>query len=220
MPTPAMNPLSNIFVLEGPDGVGKTTTVAALSAALTKLGRANTVIRTPGGTPLGEKLRDILLNQTDLAISEMALSIIFTAAHISVAEAAYEMGKTQIVIQDRGPMSNYAYRVAGGMKRDIVIGHNSSLPYTIDPAHALYLRAPFPVLKARLAGAARPGAKDRFESKGPGFQEAVAAGYEELYAAGLMTAVDATQATPAIVAELVTYVLGHSDAGKQQAVFP
>src|SRR6187397_1114142 len=90
------------FTLEGPEGAGKTTQAAALAAHLTERGVDVHVTREPGGTWLGERLREILLARTDSAAPTDPLTdaLLFNAARrqlvTEVIRPALETGRTVV----------------------------------------------------------------------------------------------------------------------------
>ncbi len=111
-----------LYVIDGPDGAGKTTQAARVAAYLRERGREVLVLREPGGTPVGEAIRDVLLDpDTDLtATAEMVL---YQAARAQLVEAvvrpALEAG-TDIVL-DRFTYSTVAYQAFGlGLDADAV----------------------------------------------------------------------------------------------------
>ncbi len=111
-----------LYVIDGPDGAGKTTQAARVAAYLRERGREVLVLREPGGTPVGEAIRDVLLDpETDLtATAEMVL---YQAARAQLVEAvvrpALEAG-TDIVL-DRFTYSTVAYQAFGlGLDADAV----------------------------------------------------------------------------------------------------
>ena len=93
------------IVLDGPDGGGKSTQAALLCEALTKEGRTVELTREPGGTPLGERVREILLGEGDTRIEfgQRAELFLFMAARAEIVEAvirpALDLGR--IVVSER-----------------------------------------------------------------------------------------------------------------------
>lgn len=107
------------ITIDGGDGCGKSTQIGRLERFLTDLGRSVLVCRDPGSTPLGEAVRRILLDRTELAISPASEMFLFMAARAQmVAEIirpALLGGK--IVIADRFLLSTLVYQgFAGGLK--------------------------------------------------------------------------------------------------------
>jgi dTMP kinase len=103
------------ITFEGLDGTGKSTQIEKLAKALRANGLSVVVTREPGGTPTGERIRDVILDSTtsDLSpMAEMALMFASRAQHIrEVIEPAISQGK--IVLCDRFTDSTEAYQGAG-----------------------------------------------------------------------------------------------------------
>jgi len=102
-------------VLEGLDGVGKTTQVALLSSWLDAQGASHIVVREPGGTPIGEAIRELVLGRTDLSVppeSELFLLLAARGALVrEVIRPALERDET--VVADRFALSTLAYQAYG-----------------------------------------------------------------------------------------------------------
>lgn len=169
--------MSGRFIsLEGVDGSGKSTQVNLLADALRAQGRAVVVTREPGGTALGEAIRDVLL--ADRAMEPMAEALLFAAAraqHVrELIRPALEDGSW--VVCDRFVDSSLAYQ---GVARDLGVDRvweiNAPALDGCLPDLAIVLDVP-PVVSAERAS----GPGDRIESEGIALQEAVAAGYREL----------------------------------------
>jgi dTMP kinase len=114
---------SGLFItFEGPDGSGKTTQIRKLTMFMTEQGFDTLVTREPGGTVIGEKIRDVILdrNHTEMdAITEAMLYAASRAQHVSeVIAPALEAGRT--VICDRFMDSSIAYQGYGRKLGDCV----------------------------------------------------------------------------------------------------
>jgi dTMP kinase len=107
--------MTRFLTVEGIEGVGKTTQVARLSQALTARGIEHVVTREPGGTPLAEKIRELVLSPRDEALPPVAeLLLMFAARGVHLAnhiEPALAAGRW--VICDRFTDATYAYQGAG-----------------------------------------------------------------------------------------------------------
>jgi dTMP kinase len=108
--------MSGYFVtIEGPEGAGKSTQARRLATALRSAGRSVLVTREPGGTPLGEQIRALLLNRTDYAMLAETEALLHTAArsqHVGeVIRPALNSG--QVVVCDRFVDSTLAYQGGG-----------------------------------------------------------------------------------------------------------
>lgn len=100
------------ITVEGIDGAGKSSHIEWLREYLTDLGHSVVVTREPGGTPLGEALRAILLNEPMAPETEMMLMFAARAEHLSsVIRPALAQGAW--VISDRFSDATYAYQVGG-----------------------------------------------------------------------------------------------------------
>jgi len=111
------------IVLEGPDGAGKSVQARMLAERLTEHGLPVTYTREPGGTPLGEQVRQILLDPSDVARGPVADALLFNAARSQlvpdVIVPALERG--DIVVLDRYATSTMAYQGYGsGVDRDVL----------------------------------------------------------------------------------------------------
>lgn len=168
--------------LEGIDRSGKTTQAALLAGAL---GPDTVLLREPGGTDVGERIRD-LLKDPGLALDPRAELLLFCAARaelaVRVIQPAKEAGRD--VVCDRFIDSTAAYQgVARGLGIDMVEQLNEFVVGPCMPDLTVLLRiAPDAAEdrgQQRLAEGAEDGS-DRFESEGIELQRAVAAAYDEL----------------------------------------
>jgi len=112
------------IVLDGPDGCGKTTQCALLAEWLKEKGVEVVSLREPGGTTIGEKVRQILLNPEHLAMSTAAEVMLYMAARVQLwaEKIAPALKENKCVILDRWLSSTCAYQgYAGGFGIDNVI---------------------------------------------------------------------------------------------------
>ncbi|MDQ6881149.1 MAG: dTMP kinase, partial [Pseudomonadota bacterium] len=102
-----------IFIsFEGIDGAGKSTHIKPLAAALRDQGRAVTLTREPGGTPLAEKIRELALNEAMDPLTEALLMFAARRDHLRlVIEPALAAGN--VVLCDRFTDATFAYQGAG-----------------------------------------------------------------------------------------------------------
>jgi dTMP kinase len=166
-----------VFVtFEGVDGCGKTTQARLLERHLRALGRDVVATREPGGTELGERVRELLL--AGPAISSWAEAALFAASraeHVhEVIRPALERGAD--VISDRFVDSSLAYQgIARGLGLDSVLALNLTVLEGLLPDRTFVL-----AIAAGDAAARREGAPDRIEQEGERFQAEVGRAYEEL----------------------------------------
>jgi len=172
-----------IFIsFEGIDGAGKSTHIDALAQAFRAQGRAVTLTREPGGTPLAEKLRVLVLNDTMDAMTEALLVFAARRDHLQqLIEPALARG--DVVLCDRFTDATFAYQGAG---RGFDLKILSFLERTVQSAQGLepdFIRNPdltvwFDLAAAiaaqRLAGARSP---DKFEAQPVEFFRRVSDGY-------------------------------------------
>jgi dTMP kinase len=168
-----------VFVsFEGIDGSGKSTQARLLADRLRQQGREVVAVREPGGTELGERVRDLLLDGASMA--PWAEAALFASARAQlVAEVvapALERGAT--VVCDRFLDSSLAYQgIARGLGVEAVLEVNRLATGGVLPDRTVLLTVPVEQAAARAAG---PG--DRIEREGEAFLERVAAAYLELAA--------------------------------------
>lgn len=101
------------IVFEGGDGAGKSTQVALLREALERAGREVTVTRQPGGTPLGQQIRDLVLHGDHVAPRAEALLFAADKAHHVETLVRPALQRGEVVISDRYTDSSVAYQGAG-----------------------------------------------------------------------------------------------------------
>ena len=171
---------ARLIVLEGAEGAGKSTQVGRLAARLRLRGVPALEVREPGGTPLGDEIRRLLLQPCG-DVDERAEALLFMASRAQlvarVIRPALEAGTT--VIADRFFLSTYAYQVAGrGLPDDDVRRANALATGGLVPDLTLLLAFP---PEEGLARAGRRGAHDRMESSGLEFHRRVAEAFA-LYA--------------------------------------
>jgi len=163
--------------LEGGEGAGKTTVLAALRTELEATGREAVVTREPGGTPLAEKIRGLLLHPGDEAVAaetELLLMFAARAQHVrATVLPALERGAW--VLCDRFTDSSYAYQGGGrGLDRDFIAGLERRV-VGIRPGLTLLLDIDVAAGRARIQG--RDPRPDRIERERDAFFERVRAAF-------------------------------------------
>jgi dTMP kinase len=164
-----------VFIsFEGLDGCGKTTQAAMLAAALELEGRTVVRVREPGGTPIGERIRELLLDG-DSVIGGAAEALLYAAARAQLVDQVIlpALARGEVVVADRFIDSSLAYQgVARGLGLEQVLQANELATGGLMPDITLLLELP-----AELAAERRGDSPDRIESEGAGFLAAVAAGF-------------------------------------------
>jgi dTMP kinase len=196
----AMNGLFITF--EGIDGAGKSTHVEGLARALRSQGRVVTLTREPGGTPLAEQLRQMVLNDPMDAMTEALLVFAARRDHIKqVIEPALARG--EVLLCDRFTDASFAYQGAGrGFDREILATLERWVQEGgLQPDLTIWFDLPAAVAAQRLAGSRTP---DKFESQPQAFFERVATGYADRLAEnpGRFARINADQEPAAVWVEV------------------
>lgn len=178
---------------EGIDGAGKSTQHAWLVDFLRRQGKTVVATREPGGTPLGEKLRALLLAEPMHLETEALLMFAARREHVAqVIEPALARGEW--VVCDRFVDASFAYQGGGrGLSWDKLQGLSDWVLGALQPDLTLIFDAPVEVAQKRLhAATANP---DRFEQEQAAFFERVRAAYLRIAAENpqRVRLVDATQ---------------------------
>jgi dTMP kinase len=170
-----MSELGKLITLEGVDGAGKSTHVEFIAGRLRSLGRTVLVTREPGGTPLAEKLRELVLSEPMDAMSETLLMFAARADHVrQVLRPALEAGSW--VVCDRFSDATAAYQGAGkGVPMDLIQQLAEATHPGLRPDRTLVFDCPYEVARARLNATGRQ--LDRFEREDRQFFERVRAAY-------------------------------------------
>jgi dTMP kinase len=177
-----------LISFEGIDGAGKSTHIAGLAEAFKAQGRAVTLTREPGGTPLAEKLRALVLGDAMDPLTESLLVFAARRDHlVTVIEPALARG--DVVLCDRFTDATFAYQ-GGGRGFDLdTLGTLERWVQDVpalargavrQPDLTIWFDLPAATAAARLADARAP---DRFEAQPVAFFERVIAGYANRAAA-------------------------------------
>ncbi|WP_173912603.1 dTMP kinase [Acinetobacter sp. Marseille-Q1618] len=193
---------------EGTEGVGKTTLIRRLFEYFQQQGKDVVLTREPGGTPLAEQIRSLLLsiNHDEKMSNDTELLLMYAARaqHIeTVILPALAAGK--IVLCDRFTDSSFAYQCAGrGLSRDKLQLLNENFVAQM-PDLTFWLDAP---IELGMTRARERGALDRFEQEKVNFFESVRSGFAEIHARDpeRMKRLDATQTEEAVFAEALSYL--------------
>lgn len=174
---------SGLFIsFEGIDGAGKSSHIEALTQAFKDAGRTVTLTREPGGTPLAEKLRNLLLHDAMDPLTEALVAFAARRDHlVNVIEPALARG--EVVVSDRFTDATFAYQGAGRgfdwnqlqiLERMAQTGCAPEANLMREPDLTIWFDLPAAVAAERLAAARVP---DRFEAQPQDFFAAVASGY-------------------------------------------
>ncbi|NWG31320.1 MAG: dTMP kinase [Rhodocyclaceae bacterium] len=170
-----MTARGKFITLEGVDGAGKSTHLAWLVDFLRRRGRTVVQTREPGGTPLGEKLRGLLLSEPMHLETEALLMFAARREHLErVIWPALERGDW--VVCDRFTDASFAYQGGGrGLSLEKLQQLETWVQGGFQPDLTLLFDLPVEIAMQRMAGAARQ--LDRFEQEKTDFHERVRAAY-------------------------------------------
>ena len=170
--------------LEGPEGAGKTTQGGLLAEYLRGRGLDVVAVREPGGTPIGEEIRAILLDPRHQHLTLRAEMLLFAASRAQlVAEVIVPaLQALKWVISDRFLDASLAYQGAGrGLGVEVVRQVNAAATGGLLPDLTLLLDIDVPTgLRRARAASPRPGVGDRLEQEHVSFHERVRQGFLSL----------------------------------------
>lgn len=177
---------------EGLDGAGKSTHIARVADLFRARDYEVVSTREPGGTSLGENLREILLSEPMSAATEALLMFAARSEHLDlVIRPALSRGAA--VISDRFTDASFAYQGGGrGLCDERLAILENWVHGGLQPDLTLLFDLPFEVARTRLAGVRKP---DRFEREAEGFHNRVRAAYlrRAEAAGGRIKVIDASQ---------------------------
>jgi dTMP kinase len=197
----------HMFVsFDGVDGTGKSTQIRLLAEALRARGQEVVICRDPGGTPLGERLREILLDHHGITIHRRSEMLLYMASRAALVEEvirpALVAGKT--VISDRYLLANVVYQGhAGGLDPADIWRVGEVTVGGLMPDLIFVLDMP-----AERAGARIQRAADRIEAQGLVYLEAVRQGFltEARKQPAKIVVVDADRPAEAVHVEVMSAI--------------
>jgi len=165
------------IVVDGPEGSGKTTQVERLERHLLGLGRRVVRLREPGGTRVGERIRDVLLDPSTGEVAPLTEILLFLASRAQLLHEkirpALERG--DVVLLDRFHYSTIAYQIHGlsrGRVPESTVDLVRAINGGLEPHRVVLLDVPPDVGMNRISS--QP---DRIEGRDPGFHERVRRGF-------------------------------------------
>ena len=202
---PVTTARGRFITLEGIDGAGKSTHAKWLAEVLATRGRRVIATREPGGTPIGEALRELLLRESMTHDTEALLMFAARREHVvRVIEPALARGDD--VLCDRFTDATYAYQGNGhGVPLDLIASLERALIGACRPDLTLLFDVPSATSRARLDRMQAGGKPlDKFEREAQGFFERVRDGYLARASAepARFRVIDATRSPADVRAEL------------------
>ncbi len=194
------------ITFEGIDQSGKSTQLKLLAEAAGKAGIDTLSVREPGGTALGEQIREILLGPEHAAMDPWTEALLYAAARVQLVKEVIKPALMQgkIVLSDRYIDSSLVYQ---GMARDLgvdrILDLNLGATGGLMPDLTLVFHLDVAASRERLAG--RGTAEDRIEGEPLEFHQQVEDGYrklEEMYP-GRIVGIDGGQSVEEVHADVV-----------------
>ena len=167
------------ITLEGTEGVGKTTNLKFIQQYLCERSIPLIVTREPGGTPLAEQLRELLLQKREETVDPTAELLMVFAARAQHLQSVIlpSLNQGTWVLCDRFTDATFAYQGAGrGLSKDIIITLETMVQKDLRPDLTLILDID---VETGLMRASQRAELDRFETEKTDFFERVRAGYKE-----------------------------------------
>jgi dTMP kinase len=151
-----------LVVLEGAEGAGKTTQIRLLAERLTTVGIPCIAVREPGGTPVGDDIREILLHpEQEITAATEALLFMASRAELIAREILPSFVEGRVVLMDRFFLSTYAYQIFGrGLPEEEIRAANRLATGGLVPDITLLIDVP---LAEGLGRADARGVRDRME---------------------------------------------------------
>ncbi len=199
-----------LIVLEGAEGVGKSTQVRGLVERFGRAGMPCVAVREPGGTPLGDAIRGLLLDP-NWNVSPQTEALLFMASRGQLVREVIRpaMAAGSIVVADRFFLSTYAYQIAGRrLPEEEVRSANRLATGGLVPDLTILLHLP---AREGMSRAAARGQRDRMEESGNAFHDGVSAAFVEFATpswqanhpeCGAIVLVDAAGEVPEVAARI------------------
>ncbi|MCI2429535.1 dTMP kinase [Candidatus Acetothermia bacterium] len=163
------------IALEGLDGCGKSTQLRALAKRLKQYKIDPVIVQEPGGTPVGEEIRKILLLRKELAMTPLTELLLYEASRSELTQTVIQpaLASGHWVLTDRYALSSLAYQGYGrGLSLELVRELNRLATGDLAPQMTLLIDVPVEVALRR-----KGRVKDRLEGAGVDFYERVRCGY-------------------------------------------
>ncbi len=172
-------------VLDGPDGSGKSTQLSLLRDHLTALGAEVECVRDPGGTAVGDKIREILLDRGNRRLTATCEMMLFMASRSQLVAEKIKpaLQARKVVLCDRFISATVAYQGASGVAAETIIEIGEAAVEGLWPDLTIVLDVPAEVgLKRAGQRQDRTGGKtDRMETRNLSYHRAVRRNFKQLH---------------------------------------
>jgi dTMP kinase len=198
-----------LITFEGGEGGGKTTQVALLQTALEALGKTVVVAREPGGTTIGEQIRELVLSVKNLGIADTTEVLLFQAARAQIYHEVVlpALAAGNIVLMDRSRDSSVVYQgMVRGFGAELIEKLNTISTQNTYPSMTFLLDL---AVDLGLSRKDQQGESNRLELEKNDFHQQVRTAYLELVQAdttGRWVVVDATQPLEQVAAAVLSAV--------------
>ena len=199
------------ITFEGADGSGKTTHIRLLNEKLREMGHTVLVTREPGGCPISEKIRELVLDKENVEMTPVAEALLYAAAraqHVAqVIRPALERG--EIVISDRYVDSSIAYQGYGReLGEELVRAINAPAIAGLMPDITFFMAVNVRAAQGRIADRDL----DRLELAGLSFHERVGAAFERLARSsdGRIVSIDTSTDSKPVVHDRIMKIIAAS----------
>jgi dTMP kinase len=163
------------FSFDGIDGSGKSTQLQMFCDWLTAQGRTVVSCRDPGGTPLGEAIRSLLLERNQLHINRMAEMLMYMASRSQLVEQVIQpaLAEGKVVVSDRFLLANVVYQGhAGGLEVPRIWEIGQYITHIVEPNLTFLLDIPSTTAHGRIQREL-----DRMEQQGDDFRQRLRTGF-------------------------------------------
>ncbi|MCI1284327.1 MAG: dTMP kinase [Lacticaseibacillus songhuajiangensis] len=207
--------MSRFLTFEGPDGAGKDSVLDIVVPQLQQhLTRELVVTREPGGDPIAEKIRELILDPANTAMDDRTEALLYAASRHQHLQQVIEpaLARGAIVLCDRFVDSSIAYQGAGRQIGEAAVAEiNEFATSGRTPDLTVYLDVPAQVGLERIRSKRKDIQYDRLDQEEDAFHERVRAAYLRLAAANpkRIVTVDAQQPLAAVCADTLTVLKQH-----------
>lgn len=197
-----------IVYFDGPDGVGKTTQIKLVEAALLEKGHSVKVEHALGGTPIGDKLKEVIFSNLERP-ADTNMHIAMAIQHAFSARLLRLRDEGNVILIDRSPLSIVAYQAYGdGLSKEKALNAARELFDLIQPNLVLVYKAGYDELdRRRQRQRDEHKDSDHFDKKPPDYHHRVAEGFEAAASEFNAVMIDASAGPQSVFADTLSVLL-------------